>query len=81
MATYIIRIYRNSHVQLVGMLEAVEYGRQQPFHNVTELFAVLELAFGQGKATDISDRGDASVNPETVHRRGVPTMYRDVRVS
>jgi hypothetical protein len=41
MGTCIVRIYRNSGMQLVGMLEAVEYGWQRPFRHVTELLAVL----------------------------------------
>jgi hypothetical protein len=69
METYIVRIYRNSGMQLVGMLEAVEYGWQRPFRNVTELLAVLEQAFRHGVVSTTCDRADSSGYPAQAPRR------------
>jgi len=72
METYIVRIYRNSGSQLAGTLEAVEYGRQLPFHDLAGLMMAMEQATGYGGVGGTIDRAESSVHRVEVPRVEVP---------
>ena len=59
MESFVVRVYRRSETSpdsLVGMVEDVRQGRQIPFHNMRELWAILVEKQAAGKRGKLRKR-------------------------